>query len=169
MTDEKKIVIDGLRLSYNGVFDVVEFYKEVENWMKENGYEKELKKKLEHVKPTGKDIEWHIEIWKFVYDWAKVYISMRAMFKNVKEVEMVKAGATRKLNQGDVIILFDAWLEMDLEGRWQQKAPYFFLRTLFDKYVYMFWGEKEKITTPLTKDTYALHKRLDAFFKLYRY
>ena len=37
---EKKIVIDGLRFSYNGPFDIIEFYKEVEDWIKENGMEK---------------------------------------------------------------------------------------------------------------------------------
>ncbi len=169
MTDENKIVVDGLRLSYNGIFDIIEFYKTVEDWTRENGYEKELKKKLEHVLPAGKNLEWHIELWKQVYDWARIVVSMRALFKNVKEVEMVKAGAKRRMNEAEVLIIFDAWLEMDLEGRWQQKAPYFFLRTLFDKYIYMFWGEKEKLTGPLTKDTYNLHKRLRAFFNLYRY
>lgn len=169
MTDEKKLVLDAVRLSYNGLFDIFEFYKEVEKWMRERGYEKEIKKKLEYTNPTGKELEWHIEMWKMPNDWAKVFISMRAMFKNIKEVEMVKGGAKRVLNQGEVLIIFDAWLETDLEGRWQQKAPYFFLRTLFDKYIYMFWGEKEKLTNPLTKDTYDLHKRLKAFFNLYRY
>ena len=149
MTDENKIVVDGLRFIYNGLCDIVDFYKIVEKWIRENGYEKEIKKKLEHVMPSGKNIEWHIEIWKQKFDWARIVI--------------------RRLNEADVLIQFDAWLEMDLEGRWQQKAPYYFLRTLFDKYVYMFWGEKEKLTGPLAKDTYNLHKRLKAFFDLYRY
>ncbi|MBW2980841.1 hypothetical protein KY360_05485 [Candidatus Woesearchaeota archaeon] len=169
MTDENKLVVDGLRLSYNGIFDIIDFYKTVEDWIRENGYEKEIKKKLEHVIPTGKKLEWHIEIWKQVYDWARIVVSMRALFNNVKEVELEKAGAKRRLNHGDALIIFDAWLEMDLEGRWQQKPGYFFLRTLFDKFVYMFWGEKEKVTTPLKNDTYKLHKRLTAFFNLYRY
>ncbi len=169
MTDEKKLIIDGLRFSYNGVFDILDFYKTVEDWIREKGYERELKKKLEHVKPNGKELEWHIEIWKKPNDWSKTFISMRAMFKNIKELEMVKAGAKRRLNQGEVLVIFDAWFETDLQGRWQQKPSYYFLRTLFDKYIYMFWGEKERMTTPLANDTYALHKRLKAFFSLYRY
>ena len=46
---EKKVLVDALRFSYNGPFDVIEFYKFVEDWIREHGMEKEIKKKLEHV------------------------------------------------------------------------------------------------------------------------
>jgi len=44
-----KLVVDGLRLKYDGLFDVAELYREVEEWMKEKDMEKEIKKKAEHV------------------------------------------------------------------------------------------------------------------------
>ena len=45
----KKFVVDGMKLSYNGPFDIVEFYKKVEDWISAKGKEKEIKKKVEHV------------------------------------------------------------------------------------------------------------------------
>ena len=166
---EKKLVVDTLRLSYNGAFDIIEFFKEVEDWISENGYEKELKMKSEHVLKDSKKVEWHIECWKAPNDWGRQVISMRALISNLKDIEVKKGKSRRRINCGDVMIIFDAWFKTDLEARWHQKPGYYFPKILFDKYIYRFWGEKEKWTEPLRKDTYSLHKRLNAFFNLYKY
>ena len=42
---EKKLVIDALRFNYTGMFDIEEFFKEIADWTKENGYERDTKKK----------------------------------------------------------------------------------------------------------------------------
>lgn len=162
---EKKVIVDGLRLSYNGSFDVIEFYKKVEDWIRENGLEKETKKKLEHVIPKGKKIEWFIECWKNVADYAKTVVRMRALLNNVREVEVMKEGSKIKLNQGDVLIILDAFLETDIEGRWQQKPWFFFLSSLFDKFI---WRVKEKFDEPLRRETNDLHKTLTDFFNSYK-
>ena len=93
---EKRLVVDNLRLNYNGVFDVIDFYKEVEDWIARHGMEKETKKKGEHIKPKGKEIEWFIEIWKMPVDYAKVVIRLKALMTDVQEVEITGFSFIRK-------------------------------------------------------------------------
>lgn len=163
---EKKILVDGLRLSYNGPFEVVEFYRFVEDWIQSRGKEKELKKKLEYSTPNGKKIEWNIEIWENIADYAKSVVRMRALFNDVKEVYIVKDKHKRKINAGQVLIIFDGYLETDLQGRWQQKPGFYFMRALFDKYIYKFWSEKHDEV--VRKDVTELHTKLKEFFEMYR-
>lgn len=164
---EKKIVVDQLRLSYNGIFDINEFYREVEDWIAKNGMEKEIKKKLEHVLPEGKRLEWLIECWKRVADDAKTIVRMRALFNDVKEVEIVKNKSKRRLNHGNALIIFDGILETDVEGSWQQKPMFSFMRTLFDKYIWKF--HTNRFEDGLIKETYDMHKTLQDFFNRYKH
>lgn len=164
---ERKAVIEGLRINYNGIFEIEEFYKIVEDWIRQQGREKEIKKKLEHVTPHGKDIEWFIECWKMIGQYAKPVVRVRALFKNIKEVEIKKAGYKKRYNKGDVLILLDGYIETLLEGRWTQKPVFAFLRTLFDRYIYKYWTER--FDEQVKKDTLDLYRHLEAFFNLYKY
>lgn len=164
---EKKIVVDGLRFSYNGPFDIIEFYKEVEKWVRENGMEKEVKKKLEHVEKNGKRIEWMIECWQMVYHHIKMVIRMRALITNVVEVEVVKDKAKRKLNQGNTLIIIDGFLESHLHHHWTMKPWYYFWRGIVDKFIWPVWIEK--FDKKVEKNAYDLHNRLKSFFNLYKY
>ena len=85
---EKKIIVYDLRLSYNGPLKIVDFYKEVENWMNRKGMNKELKKKMEKLTAKGKQLEWTIECWKNLTHFAKDVVRLRSMFNNVREIEV---------------------------------------------------------------------------------
>ena len=80
---EKKQVLTDLRTTYNGPFQVEEFYAEVENWIKEKGFEKEPKKKMEHVTKNGKKIEWVIEAHHQLDDLHHGIVVMRALLDNI--------------------------------------------------------------------------------------
>lgn len=163
---EKKIVVYDLRLSYNGPLSMEAFYKEVEDWMKEKGMQKDLKKKMEHVTPKGKEIEWVVECWKDLAHFAKDIVRLRAMFHNVKEVDVLKDGRKMRINQADVLLIFDGILETELAHKWEQKPLFYFFRALFDKYIYKFYTER--FFDVVYVDTHDLHKRLKAFLSLYK-
>lgn len=163
---EKKIVIDGIKLNYDGAFDIVEFYKKVEDWIAAKGKEKEIKKKLEHVEPSGKKIEWFIEIWEDVTEYARTIVRMRALFDNVREVKIKKEKKRGRLNKGNVLIILDGIFETDIAGKWQQKPIFYFLRAVVDKFIYKFY--MNKIEDKLAKDVYELHDSLSDFFNSYK-
>jgi len=163
---EKKFIVDGMKLSYEGPFDIIEFYKTVENWISKKGKEKEIKKKVEHVEAKGKKIEWFLEIWEDVNEWARPLVRMRALFTDVKEVKVKKNGRTRKLNKGNALIILDGILETDIAGKWQQKPIYYFARALVDFFIYKFYINK--IEDKLAADVNDLHNTLTEFFSSYK-
>lgn len=164
---EQKLVVEGLELSYEGLFDVKELYKTVDDYLKETAYDKVEKINAEYVKPEGKYIELTLEPNKKISDYVQYRIRMRVYITNLKDVEVEKDGKKQKLNHGKVYIRFDAILETDYEHRWEQRPLFFFLRVLVDKYVYKFYTGKYE--GDLKTDLTNLHTRIKAFLNLYRY
>ena len=165
---EKKHVVFDLRLNYNGPLSIEEFYAEVEKWMEEKGLQKDLKRKTEEVKPKGKKIEWVIEAWGNPTRAVKPVVRLRTLFDHVKEIKIKKKGRTLRMNQADVLIVIDGFVETSLTSRWSQKPTYQFFRTLFDKYIWNIGTIAESHEGLVNKNCYDLHKRLKAFFNLYK-
>lgn len=164
---ERQIIVDHMRLKYEGLFDVTQLYTMINEWFREKGYDKKERKNVESVLPTGKYIELEIEPWKKITDYAKFVIKLRIVMNDVKEVEVVRDGSKVKLNQGSVQIVFDGFLETDYEGRWEQKPTFFFLRTLFDKFVFKPYTERFK--EKLIDEVNQLYSNVKGFLNLYRY
>ncbi len=164
---EKKLVIDQLRLNYTGLFSVPELYRTITSWFYERGYDMFEKKNVEIVTPTGKDIEIELRPWKKTTDYAKNEIRIRLYIKDLKEMEVEKEGVKMKLNQAEIQMIFDGYLETDYEGRWENKPIFYFLRSLIDKYVYRMYTNK--FESMLVSDVHHLHTRIKALLNLYRY
>lgn len=164
---ERQIIVDHMRLGYEGLFDVTQLYTMINEWFREKGYDKKEKKNLESVTPTGKYIELELEPWKKITDYAKFVIKLRILMKDIKEVEIMRDGIKAKINQGSITIVFDGYLETDYENRWEQKPTFFFLRTLFDKFVFKPYTERFKAR--LIDEVNQLHTNVKAFLNLYRY
>jgi hypothetical protein len=165
---EKKHVVHDLMLRYSGPLSIEGFYKEVEDWMREKDMHKELKKKSEDVISKGKRIEWIIEAWKNPQRTVKTLVRLRALFDDVKEVRMKRKGKNIKINEANAHIHIDGWIETSLTSRWTQKPLYTFLRTLYDKYIWNIGTVIESYEGVVNADSYNLHKRLKAFFELYK-
>jgi len=162
---EKKFVIDGMKLSYNGPFSVIEFYKTVEDWISKKGKEKDIKKKSEHVDPKGKKIEWLIEIWEEPAEYIRTIVRLQALFTDITETKVKKGKKTRKLNKGNALIILDGILETDIEGKWQQKPMFYFIRALVDRFLWKFHSNKGE--DQLAADVNELHDTLKEFFDSY--
>jgi len=159
---EKKIVIDNMNFGYEGVFNVVDFYKAMDVWIQDKNLEKELKKKLQHTLKKGRKIEWLIEIWDMPSDYAKRVVRLRALFNNIKDVKV----NGKNMNNGDVLIVIDGILETDIEGKWHQKPTHYFLRAAYDKIFNKFYTNR--FEGKLAADCYALREYLMEFFKKYK-
>ena len=164
---EREVVVDKLRLTYEGLFSVAELYKMIDEWFRWKGYDKRENKNIEIVKPEGKFIEIELEPWKKVTDYAKNVIKIRIQMHDIKEVEVEKDHTKLKLNQGKVQFVFDAFLETDYEARWEGKPIFYFLRTIFDKYFYRpFTAGFER---GVKEDLMHLHSQIKAFLNLYKF
>ena len=88
-------------------------------------------------------------------------------FVNIKDVEVEKEGVKLKLQQGRAMMIFDGYLDSDYENRWDAKPVFFFIRTIFDKYIFKHYFSKfEKW---LVNDINDLHSRVQRFLNIYRY
>jgi len=164
---EKKLVVDQMKLNYEGIFDLNGLYRTIDAWFYEKGYDRYEQKNYEQVLPTGKDIEIELLPWKKTTDYFKNILRIRMKFVNVKDVEIEKQGVKLKLQQGRIMMIFDAYLESDYEHKWDEKPMFFFIRTLFDKYI--FKGYFAKAEKWVINDLFDIHGRIQRFLNLYRY
>lgn len=165
---EKKQVLYDLRTAYNGPFIAEDFYAEIDNWINEKGYEKEPKKKMEHVTKNGKKIELVVEAHRKLDDLHHGIVVLRALLDNVKEIAIKKDGKKIRINSGDVLINIDGWIQSHIHGSFFQVKPiYYFTRALIDKFIYKFWSDKWD--GAVASDCHDLFKRVRAFFNVQKY
>lgn len=162
----KKFVIDGLKLAYNGPFDVNEFYRAVDDWISKKGKEKEIKKKSEHVDTKSKTIEYLIEIWEELSDYSRSVVRLDARLTDIREVSVKRQGKKKTLSTGDVLLIFDGILEEEKKGKWQQKPLFYFMRAVFDKFVWKFYTNK--FEDKVAADVNGLYEALNDFFNSYK-
>ena len=165
---EKKLIIDQMKLTYEGVFDLNGLYRTIDSWFYEKGYDRWELKNYEVDNPDGtKDVELELLPWKKTTDYFKNIIRLRVKCVALKDVEIEKEGAKVKLKHGKVMIIFDAYLESDYENRWEKKPLFYFLRSFFDKFVYKV--HTERYEQGLVEECNDLHSQVKAFLNLYRY
>ena len=164
---ERRIVVDHMKLTYEGLFDVHELYMLIDTWLYEKGYDKREMVNQEHIKPDGKFIELELQPWKKITDYARHVIKMRIRMFHIQDVVMEQDGRNVKLQRGTVTIVFDGYLDTDYENRWEQKPFYFFLRTMFDKFFYRTYSKE--FEDLLAESVGQLNGNIKAFLNLYRH
>lgn len=164
---ERELIVDHIRLEYEGLFDARELLSMIDRYFRDKGYDKRELRNIEQVKPEGKYVEIEYLPWKKTTDYVKNEIWIRLIMSDLKEVEVEKDGVKVKLNQGKIQFVFDGYLTTDYENRWEAKPTFFLVRTLFDKYFLKTYIDKYKGV--LVDDVQLLHSTIKSFLNLYRY
>jgi hypothetical protein len=164
---ERRVVVDELHLDYEGIFDSKALLNMIDDFFRERGYDKRELRNVETVKPSGKNIELVIMPWKTITDYAKLEIKVRIWLRNLKQIEVKKDGAKLKLDQGTVNLIFDAYLTTDVEGRWESKPMFFFIRTFWDKFLMR--SDTSKWEGLVTAHTKELHTQIKSFLNLQKF
>lgn len=163
---EREPLVENYRIQYDGLFSVKDLYALIDEYFEEKGYDKREKKNIERVSQEGKFIEIEFEPWKKITDYAQSIIKVRLQMRDVKEVVVEKDGVKVKLNQGSVNVVMGAILQTDYENKWESKAMFFFLRVLFDKYVFGSYTAEYK--AEIINDFNQLIYQIKSFLNLYR-
>ena len=164
---ERKLLIDEASLDYEGLFSIVELYSVVDDYIKLKGYDKFENLNEENVYPAGKEIHIIIQPMKWHTDYVRKVLKVDMYAKNVKEVETEVDKVKVRLNQGKMKILFSCYLETDWEGRWEQKPAYYFIRTIFDKFIYR--KHTKDFETEIISDLNELKGKMGAYLNLHRF
>ena len=166
---EKRHVIDGLELHYDGIFDLKELLTAIDKYTHERGYGKSEKRRQEIVKEEGKIFSMELRPTKIKTEYYSLMIKIRINITNLEEVEITKGKGKRKtkMNKGNISMLFDAWENTDYMHRWEKKPIFYFLMILANKYWKMF--HIGKFQGELVEDTHYIHKNITAFLNLHHY
>lgn len=164
---EKKLVVDQVKLTYEGLFDLNGLYRLIDGFFYEKNWDKFEKMNQEMLTPTGKHIR--LELWplKNVTDYYRNHIKIRANFVDVVKVEVEKDGAKIKLDKGRVMFIFDCYVESDRYGNWRKKPFLWFIRTMMDRYI--FKEHYLKVQSWLMSDFDELYTRIKSFLNVYRH
>ncbi|MFT4303359.1 MAG: hypothetical protein ACMXYG_02250 [Candidatus Woesearchaeota archaeon] len=164
---ERLVLVDKQKLDYEGLFTVKELYELIDNFYDKHGYQKREIKDVEVVKKNGRFITQVYEPWKQLSDYAKSVFKVQMILENVRDLEIKKQGIKMNVNQGKVKFIFDVYLENDFEHRWENKPGFFFVRVLFDKYIF------KPFTTDyqgyVMKDFKAFVNEIRAYLNLHKY
>jgi hypothetical protein len=164
---EMELIVDHLRLTYEGLFKVADLYNLMDEWFKTNGYDKRELKSIERIAPEGKYIEIEWMPWKKQTEYLKNDIKIRMLITNITEVEVKRKGTKVKMDKGKVKLVFDGYLTTDYEKRWEEKPMLVFIRAIFDKYLYKNYMDKWKKN--LIEDINDLHDKIRGMLNLHRY
>ncbi|MBW3022981.1 hypothetical protein KY308_02670 [Candidatus Woesearchaeota archaeon] len=164
---EQKIVVSGMTVQYEGIMNLRDIYKIIDDWQKDNDYDTIEKLNAEYVRPEGKYIELTLEPEKKVSDYVKNIIKIKLIARNIKDVTVEDEGRKKKMQEGELAVTLTGVLETDYEGKWEQKATIFFLRVLVDKYIYKFYTDK--FESALAKEIKDLHTQIKSFLNLYKF
>ncbi|MFH1590787.1 MAG: hypothetical protein ABIC95_02565 [archaeon] len=139
---ERRIIVDGINVSYSGIFDLSELYKLIDHFLRERAYTKHELSAQEDVYKDGKRLSLTKQPYKKISDYARYDLKIKIAADHVKDKVIEVAGHKRHLHEGDVTVTFFGFLTTDYEGRWDKKPMFYFLRALFDQYVYKIHVDK---------------------------
>lgn len=132
---EVETIVDDRKVTYEGLFSVSEVYKLIDNHFAKLGYDRAELKNTEIVRPEGKYIEIVLEPNKTVSDYAKYVINIRLIFSEIKDSEVRLDGKKKKMNLGKAQIIWNGYLIMDKDNRWEEKPLYYLVRATMNKYI----------------------------------
>ena len=164
---ERTIVVDSLVLNYQGIFNLNEFYRITDKYFREKGFDKYEKRNEEQVLKDQRQISIQIEPWKKINDYAKEVIKMNYNFTNIKDVTVVKDKHRVVLQQGKVSIKMMGYLETDWEHKWEGNAVLFFIRAIFDQFIYKI--QTDKYQGLVAEDCQHLYSIMKSYLNLQRY
>ena len=162
-----KIIVDHDKIDYSGPLDLNNLFKMIDNFIWERGFDKRQDKDFEQNTPQGKFVEWQISPWKWITDYTRYIIKVRVLVYDVVKTDTVHNGKKTKVDAGRIIIVIDGFIEYDLQNRWEDNPLLYFIRSLYDNFV--FKAYTEKFEQKLVHDINHLHDQIEKFLNLHRH
>jgi hypothetical protein len=164
---ESDYVARNLRVRQVSVFDMGELYKVMFRWFATKRYDFQEKEYLEKRVGEAKQLEIKWIGYRKISDYIKFFMEVKFLVVNLKDVEVEIGGMRRKTNSGDVEMRFDAYLQMDYEGKWEGNPVTKFFREVYNKY--MIKKRIESYEEELLEELYELTGEIKAFLNLYQF
>jgi len=123
-------------LKYKGIFDISTLYRFIAEWLINEGFE--FQEKVYKHKPPEIELSWVAR--KKITGYVLYQINLEFHFYGIKDIEVIKDGIKRKMQDARVEITFSGKVETDYpdiygERRWDKSAFTAKLKDIFEDYV----------------------------------
>ena len=161
---EKKSVVTGREIKYEGIFSVSELVSTVKEFMSKRGYSYKIGMNVETVKPHGKFIKIEATFKRTINEYCTYEVGLEYIFENIKEVEVVREGTKLRMNKGKAMISINSYVMTDYEGYWEKSPITYVMRHLMQKFIL---GDPHKRwMDDVKKDVGDVVAEINAFFNL---
>ena len=163
---ERNLVINNKELKYSGIFNPNDIFNAINKALKSKGYEKREKKTEELVSSEQRDNYIELRPIKEKTKNTSLMIKIKIRYKNTKETVKEVNGVKRNFFQGDVSIVFDAWVLTDFEHHIMMNPLTYFLRAFVNKFIHKI-SFQANLTSEVMEDTAFIYGQLKKLFKEY--
>jgi len=146
---ERYLVIDRLKLSYEGFFNFDELHNLISSFFYEKGYDWYEKINQVIVTPSGKQMHIILEPWKTIN------------VADLRDVDVQADQSVIKVGQGTLRMIFNGYVISDRKNKWGEKPLYWFMSMLFEKY--FFKEHYQKAETWVKADVEDLHYKIKSY------
>ena len=158
---ERYLVIDRLKLTYEGLFNFDELHNLISSFFYEKGYDWYEKMNQVMVTPSGKQMHIILEPWKNISEYYRLIVSIKINIIDLKDAEARMGNSVLKTSQGTLRMVFDGYVISDRKSKWSRKPLYWFLSILFEKYFFKeHYGKAERW---LKSDVEDLHSKIKTY------
>jgi len=123
-------------IKFKGIFDMDFLYKSMRDWLTRRGYyfeEPVYKSKPNPMGGVEDEITWNC--YRKETDYMKFWINIFIHTWERKDVEVIKKGKKKKMNQARLAIYFNAKVETDYQHRWDKTHFLIWLNNFYEKYI----------------------------------
>jgi len=131
----QKTVVYKQTFKTTGYWKYSEVYDFVFEWLRDRDYKTSEDSYNEKIGSKKKEVTITWKSSKKVTDYFKLLVQSDWHILGMKDVEVEIDGKKKKMNSGEVEIIFKATLVKDYERRWEDKPVWKFLRGVYEKYV----------------------------------
>ncbi len=166
LRDEIQHVALGMSVNYKGIFSYNDLIVMIESFFKKKGYTRFMISHKEENKKKGRHINIRMRPFRKVKA-NKLEIQIWITVSDLVDVKKKVDGINIKLNKGKVNIVLDCFVIEDMRGKWEARAEYTFIRTIFDKF--LFKSKSKDFEGMVKSDATELRDELHSFLNMNKF
>ena len=161
---EKDLVINGRTINYKGIFRHDEIFRTINEALEKRGYIKREKKSEELVTESGRKSFVELRPYKEKTNYVTLMMKIKVEMDHVTETTKEFETGSKKYQQGNLTVIFDAWFLSDYRNRWGMRPFYYFMKAMINRFLYSmplesgFRGELQEDTANIASQIKKLLK-----------
>jgi hypothetical protein len=164
--DEIQHVALGMQVNYEGIFSLKDLLTMIDSYLRRKGYAKKVESHNEKFTEKGKSLNLKLRPFKKAKS-NKLEIQLWINISELTDIQKKVDGVNINMNKGKVNIVIDCFVLFDMRGKWEARAEYTFIRTLFDKF--LFRSKSKDYEGMVKADAVELKNEIASFLNLNKF